>query len=197
MNNTGIVILAAGNSSRLGKPKQGLLYKGKTLLQQTVDKAIEAGLDPLIVVLGSTAETISQDLSPQLLNTVINTHWQQGMASSISAGVSKLISLNASIENIVLAVCDQPFLTAEILQALVNKRAETGKAIVACSYGNTIGTPVLFHRSYFDKLLQLKGEEGAKKILRSYPNDVVSIPFPKGEIDIDTREDYESLISKQ
>lgn len=197
MNNTGIAILAAGNSSRLGTPKQGLLYKGKTLLQQTVDKAIEAGLSPVVVVLGSTAETISQNLSQQTIHTVINTHWQEGMASSIATGVSKIISLNAAIENIVLAVCDQPFLTAEILRMLVDKKVESGKAIVACSYGNTIGTPVLFHRSYFDKLLQLKGEEGAKKILRLHAHDVVIIPFPDGDIDIDTSEDYERLMDGQ
>jgi len=162
MNKTGIVILAAGSSSRLGKPKQLLSYENKSFIQNIASEAIKADLYPIVIVTGANAEQVSLALNKKDEEIVYNEHWQQGMASSIVAGISKMLLLDDNVKAALIAVCDQPFVTAELLQALINKKAETGKGIVACTYADTAGTPVLFDRKYFIDLQQLKGEEGAK-----------------------------------
>jgi molybdenum cofactor cytidylyltransferase len=193
MNKTGIVILAAGSSSRLGKPKQLLSYENKSFIQNIASEAIKADLYPIVIVTGANAEQVSLALNKKDEEIVYNEHWQQGMASSIVAGISKMLLLDDNVEAALIAVCDQPFVTAELLQALINKKAETGKGIVACTYADTAGTPVLFDRKYFIDLQQLKGEEGAKKLLKLYEADLVTVSFPQGSIDIDTEADYKAL----
>jgi molybdenum cofactor cytidylyltransferase len=190
MKNTGMLILAAGSSSRLGRPKQLLPYQGKTLLQHITDEAIKADLASIILITGAHAEQVSAPIHQKEIKIIYNDQWQQGMASGIVAGLSNLVQLKVDIESIIIAVCDQPFLTAELLQELVKMKTDSGKGIVACSYSNTIGTPVLFDHHYFDALMQLKGDEGAKKLVKHNANDLATIPFPKGDMDIDTEEDY-------
>lgn len=194
MNNTGIVILAAGNSSRLGFPKQMVMYQGKTLLQHVVNEAIKAKLYPVVVVVGANAETVSKNFT-EPIQFVHNTAWQQGMGSSIVAGVSEILSINTAIQHIILSVCDQPFISLEIFQQLIEKRLASGKNIVACAYADTEGTPILFQQKYFRDILKLHGEEGAKKLINLYRNDVDTVPFPKGNIDIDTIRDFEDLVN--
>ncbi len=193
MNKIGIVILAAGSSSRLGKPKQLLFYQNKSLIEHITVEAVKADLYPIVIVTGANAEQVSLALNKKDEEIVYNEHWQQGMASSIVAGISKMLLLDDNVEAALIAVCDQPFVTAELLQALINKKAETGKGIVACTYADTAGTPVLFDRKYFIDLQQLKGEEGAKKLLKLYEADLVTVSFPQGSIDIDTKADYKAL----
>jgi len=193
VNETGIIILAAGSSSRLGKPKQLLFYQNKSLIEHITVEAVKADLYPIVIVTGANAEQVSLALNKKDEEIVYNEHWQQGMASSIVAGISKMLLLDDNVEAALIAVCDQPFVTAELLQALINKKAETGKGIVACTYADTAGTPVLFDRKYFIDLQQLKGEEGAKKLLKLYEADLVTVSFPQGSIDIDTEADYKAL----
>jgi molybdenum cofactor cytidylyltransferase len=194
MNETGIVILAAGKSSRLGRRKQELVYQGKTLLQRVADEAVKAHLDPIIMVTGAYAEDDSQNLNCPEIQFVNNPYWEQGIASSIVTGMNKIIE-SGELRNVMIAVCDQPFISALLFQQLIGERIRTGKQIVACAYADTIGTPVLFSQNYFRCLLQLKGDEGAKKLLRSNRGDVAIVQFPKGEIDIDTLQDYEMLVN--
>lgn len=194
MNRTGIIILAAGDSSRLGRRKQVLVYQGKTLLQHVADESVNAHLDPIIIVTGAYSEDLSQSLSYSEIQFVNNSQWQQGIASSIVAGMNKIIE-SGEVRNVIIAVCDQPFISALIFQQLIDERIQTGKGIVACAYADTIGTPVLFSQNYFEPLSQVKGDEGAKKLLRLYRDDVAVIQFPKGEIDIDTVQDYEILVN--
>jgi molybdenum cofactor cytidylyltransferase len=185
--------VAAGSSSRLGKPKQLLSYQNKSLIEHITGEAVKANLHPIVIVTGANAEQVSLALNKKDEEIVYNEHWQQGMASSIVAGISKMLLLDDNVEAALIAVCDQPFVTAELLQALINKKAETGKGIVACTYADTAGTPVLFDRKYFIDLQQLKGEEGAKKLLKLYEADLVTVSFPQGSIDIDTEADYKAL----
>ncbi|TBO42900.1 nucleotidyltransferase family protein [Pedobacter kyonggii] len=194
---TGIIILAAGSSSRLGRPKQLLDYKGKTLLQTVINEALETHCKPIIVVLGANAKEIARQHQHDQVNFVINESWGNGMASSIVAGLSTMIKNNSEIESIIIAVADQAFIKMSNFNNLIEKQKETGKNIIASTYAETIGTPVLFKKDYFEALLSLTGAEGAKKILKQYPLDVEAVVFEHGEIDIDTETDYNNLISQQ
>ena len=194
---TGIIILAAGSSSRLGRSKQLLDYKGKTLLQTVINEALETSCRPVIAVLGSNAKEIASQHQNDQVNFVFNESWENGMASSIVAGLSTLIKNNSEIESIIIAVADQAFIKMSNFNNLIEKQKETGKNIIASTYAETIGTPVLFKKDYFEALLSLTGAEGAKKILKQYPQDVETVVFEHGEIDIDTETDYNNLISQQ
>jgi len=192
---TGIIILAAGNSSRLGRPKQLLQYKESTLLKNTISEALKVENSFVIVVTGSNHDLIERELNSSEINFSFNSEWESGMSSSISKGIHGLLALNPDCEKCILAVCDQPFVTNLVFENLIGESKKTGKGIAASAYSETLGTPVLFHKKYFQELLGLKGQEGAKKLIKKYTHDVVSVPFEKGNIDIDTEEDYSQLIS--
>ncbi len=196
MSDTAIVILAAGSSSRLGRSKQLLAFQNATLVERIVAEAVAAEF-LTIVVTGSNAEEVSLALKNKEVTIVYNFDWQEGMATGIVAGVSKALELNRQLQNIIAAVCDQPFVTAELFKELQNIKAKTGKGIVACAYADTIGTPVLFDHNYFKSLKDLKGNDGAKSLLKMFKHDVATVSFPKGSIDIDTEEDYNNLLKHE
>lgn len=124
MNKTGTIVLAAGNSSRLGKPKQLLSYHGKSLLQHVCSEALKANLYPLAVVTGAYAKDVSATLAGGHLTIVCNENWQQGMASGIAAGLSKILLLKNDIENIIICVCDQPYVSAQLFGEIIAKKAD-------------------------------------------------------------------------
>lgn len=191
---TGIIILAAGNSSRLGRPKQLLVFKNKTLIEWTIDAALETNFKPVLVVLGAFADQIQKKLLPDL-PFIVNENWAEGMASSIAAGVAELLKHAPELENIIITVSDQAFINATILLALEQKQIGTKKGIIASSYAKTTGTPALFNKRYFPQLLSLKGNNGAKSLLKLHDNDVETVAFALGNIDIDTETDYHNLIN--
>jgi molybdenum cofactor cytidylyltransferase len=147
-------------------------------------------------VLGSNAELIDKVVKTKTDYTVYNTEWEEGMASSIRYGLRYLLSINPSAEAVIFMVCDQPYVTAALLNDLINTYLTTGKIIVASSYQNTIGNPALFHKTIFPQLLQLQGDTGARMIMQQNLNDVARVEFAKGNIDIDTMEEYEALSQK-
>lgn len=192
---TGLVILAAGESSRLGEPKQKVLFKGKTLLQRTVDTALHSACRPVIIVLGAYANEIQSEIESEGVIIYHNPHWEEGMASSIRSGIEVLEKTESEASDVIIMVCDQPFVDTTLLDFMINKKAITGKEIIACSYKNTLGVPVLFDKKFFPDLLSLEGEEGAKKLIMKHKESVADIPFPPGSFDIDTTDDYEALIT--
>jgi molybdenum cofactor cytidylyltransferase len=207
MRNVAAVILAAGGSSRLGQPKQLLKFRGETLVHRSVRAAAEAGCAPILVIvgdIGDTGDAIKESLAIRdsriasssgqegmMRPTVIeNVDWRHGIGTSIRRGLERLPK---DIEAAVLLTCDQPFLDATIVRQLIVAQEETGKPIVASSYANTLGVPALFDRSFFEALLALPDVTGAKAFILSRRSEVASIPFERGEIDIDTPEDLERL----
>jgi molybdenum cofactor cytidylyltransferase len=190
MQNTGAVILAAGGSSRFGSPKQLAQFRGKTFGQRIVDLAREAGCSPVVVVAGSDVEKIRARISSTIVE---NKNWRNGIGGSIRTGVQRLIEIEPEIAAIVLLVCDQPFVDADVIRHLIALREKTGKDIVASSYSDTLGVPALFARPVFSELRALEGDNGAKKIILANRERVAEFPFPKGKIDIDTLDDYENL----
>jgi molybdenum cofactor cytidylyltransferase len=189
---TALIILAAGASSRLGEPKQNLLFENQTLLQRAVETGLASACNPIIVVLGANVETI-ESISLVDVKVLYNSEWNEGMASSIRVAVNEIMK-NTALTDIIIMLCDQPFVTAALIDTMLQKQMETGKSIIACSYNNTIGVPALFNRSLFAELLLLKGHDGAKKILQTHQHDVITVPFEPGSIDIDTKEDYTRLL---
>jgi molybdenum cofactor cytidylyltransferase len=193
VSHTAIVILAAGTSARLGSPKQLLFYKGKTLLRHTVDTALETGCQSVFVILGANSETIRKELNNSPVIIVENTGWMEGMASSIRCALENITNTILRPEMVIFMVCDQPYVNSALLLQLLEKKQETGKPIVASSYGDNTGIPALFHKSLFPALMELKGDRGAKKLISDHPEKVAVVPFAKGITDIDTAADYESL----
>jgi molybdenum cofactor cytidylyltransferase len=220
MPNIGAVILAAGESSRLGRPKQLIQFRGKSLVRRTADAASEAGCEPILVVTGSdtTAETsmrtphlnplpfergeekttsralvdlIARELKQTSATLVENENWRRGIGTSIRRGVQSLIDNASNLEAIVVLVCDQPFVDARTIKGLIALREKTNKPLVASAYSGTFGVPALFDCSCFPELLKLSDESGAKSIIVRNRERVAEFPFPQGEIDIDTVADYE------
>ena len=189
----GIVILAAGASTRLGEPKQLLKYDHKNLLQRTIDAAVSSNADPVVIVLGANADQISKEIDRSKINVVINTEWEEGMASSVRNGLNELLFISPSIDAVILMVCDQPHISSELINDVIDKQKESGKTIVTSNYGETFGPPALFHKSLFHELMQLKGDVGARKIIQHHSDEVATVLFTKGKIDIDTKEDYDAL----
>jgi len=193
-SNCAIIILAAGRSTRLGSPKQLLSYQGKNLLQHSIDAAHESQAGPIILVLGSDMDEIASNIDPLPLTIVKNPDWESGMASSIVTGINTLKNLYPDADSVILMVCDQPFVNARLLKDLIKKKEEKGSSIVASSYENINGTPALFHKKHFNELSALKGDTGARYLIKKYHESMESIPFDQGSIDIDTIEDFRNLL---
>ena len=189
------IILAAGPSSRMGQPKQMLDIRGERLLVKIAQTFLNAGISNVVVVLGSNEQAHREILKDQPVDIVHNPNWKSGMGSSIKTGLQHL-TLDPSVESVILSVCDQPLLSEDIISGLVRESTETGKPIIASEYSGVPGVPALFHRSYFGRLADLPDDQGAKKIIMNNSSDVSVIPFPGGEIDLDTWGDYEKFRSR-
>lgn len=189
MLDTTIIILAAGRSARLGTPKQLLPFKNSTLLQHVTNEAIATGAGKVIVVTGAYQEAVTAHLQHLPVQIIHNPDWASGMASSIRKGIEMITDIDKAI----LTVCDQPYISAALFHLLQQTGNQTRKGIIASRYADTTGTPVLFSSHYFSRLSKLQGEHGAKKIIQQFPDDVATVPFEKGHIDIDQKDDYEKL----
>lgn len=192
---TGIIVLAAGASIRLGRPKQLLPYAGKVLLQHAIDEAVATAAGPVWVVLGAHAEHIAAAVDFSDVRVVQNPDWASGMGSGIRAGMNAVIEAYPGAERVLIMLCDQPFADRRLLQAMIAAGDVQSGHIIAAAYRDTVGVPALFPQAYFDTLRSLTAEEGAKKLIARHLDAVLQIPFPEGTIDVDTEEDYASLLS--
>ena len=193
MNEIGVLILAAGSSSRMGTSKQMLPLEGKSLLARTISAALEAKLDNIVVVLGSNADEHRIEANEFPVTTLLNNDWYKGMGTSIKTGTQHFRS-QESISGIIILVCDQPKLSSQMILALIEKEKETHKPIIASQYANTLGVPALFMRTVFDKLLTVPDEQGAKKVIMQNRDHLSIVDFPDGAIDLDTKEDYDNFL---
>jgi molybdenum cofactor cytidylyltransferase len=191
----GAVILAAGPSSRMGTPKQLLEYGGQTLVRRAALAAQDAECNPIVVVTGAHAAAVEEELHGLNLRDVNNSEWESGMGSSIRAGVHAVIRANDKVTALILMLCDQPLVTSDVLSRLITARRETGREIVASSYGGTIGVPALFGKAFFTELVRLESGAGAKQVIQEHLPQVHLLPFPQGEIDLDTPADFDRFLS--
>jgi len=187
------VVLAAGGSSRLGQPKQLLEFEGQTLVRRAAQAALDAGCAPVVVVVGPDQERIATALQDLEVILLPNDSWRRGIGTSIRTGVEHVRSL--ACDALVILACDQPHVSAFLLRQFVARHQESPCSIVASAYAGTVGIPALFPRTSLNDLLSLGDDEGAKALLTAQPDNVTSIAFPGGAIDIDTQEDFDALSS--
>ena len=190
-----ILIIAAGESKRLGEPKQLLQFDGKSLINRLIETVNEAGDFHITLVLGANAAIIEQQLTFTHLDIVYNKDWKEGMASSIRAGLHHIMQHN--IDGVMMLVCDQPFIKPSHIDSLLKLQHDTKQPIAACYYANILGTPALFHKSIFNDFLGLEGDTGAKKIINARAAEVAKLHFEMGVIDIDTMDDYYHFIKQK
>ena len=173
------VVLAAGSSSRLGQPKQLLLYRGVPLVRHAAQVALEAGCDETLVI-----GPYARELAGLPVTAVDNPEAAEGMSSSI-----RLVVERAGGSRILFTVCDQPLVTSDHLRALLAIDAP----IVATAYAQTIGVPAVFGPQYADELRTLRGDSGARRMIHAHRDEVATVRFEDAALDIDTIDDYQKL----
>lgn len=183
---TAVIILAAGNSSRLGLPKQLIQYDNESLLRGIARKALATRPSEVITVLGFNSDRMRRELDDLPVRVVLNREWSEGIASSVRAGIQ---AVHPSAQGALISLCDQPAVTSDLLARLISL-CSPEKTIAATEYNHTLGVPACFHRSLFQELLQLHGDTGAKRVIAQEPSRVTSFSFPDAATDIDTLEDY-------
>lgn len=192
----GVMILAAGEASRMGKPKMLLPYKDTTILNHIVNEVIALSPHAIKIITGHYHELICQAIVTQQASLVYNPDYKNGMSSSIQIGLTEMQKECPSLGFVIIVVSDQPFLNRFIVKNLIHQQMLSQKGIVAASYNGIIGTPVLISAPYFEHLYNLVGDKGARVILQQFPYDVATINFELGELDIDTEEDYKRFCEK-
>jgi molybdenum cofactor cytidylyltransferase len=190
-----VVVLAAGRSARLGRPKQLVSKDGSTLLRRALSAACAADIGPVYAILGCHAESMKNELAGLPVKAVFNDRWEEGIASSIRCGLQQTRSDNPDTDGILVMVCDQPAVEADTLKCLLAIREKADAPLAACSYGGTRGIPALFHSSLFDELGALNGDAGAKGVIERHRDEAVFLDFPGGDADIDTEAECDDWLS--
>lgn len=185
-----LMILAAGASTRLGRPKQLLPFRGRSLLRHAAETALNSVYRPVVVVLGAFADQLQPELAALPVTVAINPAWAEGMASSIRTGLREVAS---PPDAVVIMLCDQPLVTAAMLDQLINIHRAEKRGIVASAYEGTLGVPALFSRKYYPELGLLEGDQGAKRIIVKHENDLARISLPEAAFDVDRVEDAARL----
>lgn len=193
MSKIGLILLAAGASTRMGSAKQLLLFGGKPLVRHAAEAALASGCGPVFVVLGAAADAIRPVLQDLPLEVLENRDWSEGMGASVRAGVQAAVCHD--LDALLLALADQPHLTGAAYHRLVEAFQATGKPIIASAYAGTVGVPALFSRALFPELLALTGERGCKAVIAAQLERVLAIPCPEAVLDLDTPAEYRRATS--
>lgn len=183
-----ILILAAGSSNRMGKPKQLLPINHTTLLGISIENALQSQTKDVFCVLGSEFEKVKASIKYFNVEIINNTEYKKGLSSSIVEGIKYINSL--TFDAVLIILGDQPKIKATYLNNLINVFKENQNKIVASNYKNGFGVPAIFPKNTFNELIDLKGDKGAKDFLNSNSKTIISIETPVEFLDIDTEEDY-------
>lgn len=192
MSVTAILILAAGESRRMGQAKQLLPLGDSTILGHSLSVCMESNIGPIWIVLGARAETIRKSLPDGSYQIVVNEDWKEGMGSSIAAGVS-VIQQDPQVADVMIVLADQVKLTSSSLQDFYALYTASDKSIAISMTGIGSGPPSIFDRKWFDVLALLRGDQGAKPVVKSNQSEVLQIVHAAAEQDVDTPEDYRRL----
>jgi len=188
------ILLAAGESKRMGKPKLLLPLGGGTVLGQTVDNLLSSNADEVIVVLGANTQEMKKAITGKPVKVVFNPDYRQGMSTSLITGL-KQVSTRA--QRVMVALCDQPFIEKKTYNKLVNESLNSDKGITVPLYKTKRGNPIIFAIGYKEELMQLKGDIGGREILRKHPDDILEVAVDSGSIyiNLNTMGDYRSILN--
>jgi len=184
------IVLAAGEASRFGSPKQLVRIGDRPLLSLVAGRAAEVVGHALVVVLGARAAELSPLLRHSPGSVVVNRDWREGLASSIRAGVARV---PASCAGVMLVLADQACVTAEDLRRLAGAWRRQPLCVAAARYGTTVGVPAIFPQHLFSELSELKGDTGARALLKRHADRLVKVPMPSAAFDLDTPGDLLEL----
>jgi len=192
--NIAVVILAAGESSRMRQAKQLLPWGKSTLLGNAIKEAVQSNSEKVYVVLGAKAETIQMQFNATEATWILNKNWKKGMGSSISCAINYILQSNMNYDGILMMLCDQPLIDADYINKMISTFERSNKGIVATAYKHSEGVPVLFDKKYLEDLSNLEGSIGAKQIIADNSKSVVAINPNGKEKDLDTMEAYKQAL---
>jgi molybdenum cofactor cytidylyltransferase len=196
MTDVMILLLAAGSSTRMGQPKQLLAWGDASLIEHQILTLIKTG-NPVSVVLGSNADLIIPVVEKYDVSIFINQNWEKGMGSSISYGTCQIIKNLPGSEGVLITLLDQPLITTSYIEKmLLSFRPGSQQIIASRTASGRTGVPVLFDKIYFKDLAELGNDEGAKKILQRYSENVISLEGGNLLEDIDTPQSYRLLLNR-
>jgi molybdenum cofactor cytidylyltransferase len=183
------ILLAAGESNRMGQPKQLMPFSYSTIVERTIDNLLNSAVSETIVVLGHREEEIRKTIASKPLKIAINPDYQQGMSTSIIAGLKQV---DKRAPAVLIALGDQPFVDTQTINSLVEAFIANKKGIIIPVYQGRRGNPVIVAIKYKNELLNLKGDVGGREIIKRHSDDVfeVAVNCEGVLLDIDTMENY-------
>jgi molybdenum cofactor cytidylyltransferase len=184
------IVLAAGGSTRFGSAKQLVRIGGRPLLSLITGRAAEVVGQALLIVLGAQAAELAPLLKHSAGSTVVNRDWREGLASSIRTGIARL---PPSCAGVMLVLADQACVTAEDLRRLAGAWRRQPLSVAAAQYGGTVGAPAIFPRHLFGELCDLRGDSGARMLLKRHADSLVKVPMTSAAFDLDTPDDLLQL----
>ena len=185
------IVFAAGTATRFGSTKQLREYRGKTLVRRATDLASEVCGDHTVLVVGHDWSSVTAACRPLQGFLLLNDHYDDGLSASISRAVGSIQHVASAV---ILLLADQVLVTADHVQAVRDAYRGTSHEIVATSYANTNGPPILFSQGCFEDLMNLKGDKGARELLNNDRYSVKTLNFESAAVDIDTPADLERLV---
>ncbi|MGB5434805.1 MAG: nucleotidyltransferase family protein [Maribacter sp.] len=188
-----VILLAAGESSRMRQPKQLLPWGDTTLLGHAIKVAQDSNAQDVYVVLGGHAQTIQEQLDLSHIKCILNKNWKKGLGTSIACAVKHLAHAHKAYDGLLFMLGDQPLIDAQVLNTMLRAFSQGNKGMVATKYPQGNGTPVLFHKKFFGFLKELDGDKGAKEIIANNSDDVIALAPDGKEVDLDTYAEYQQL----
>ena len=188
------ILLAAGTSSRMGRNKMLFELNGESVLRGAARRALAGGLSPLLVVIGHEAEKSRAELDGLPCQVVINPDYEQGINSSVKAGIS---ALPAGTQATVVMLADMPFVTPEMIRGLIDRYRESEAPLVISDYEGVNAPPMLYDQGLFDELLTMTGEGCGRQVVRRHREEAEVLSWPASALaDIDVPEDYERIAAR-
>lgn len=187
------ILLAAGQSKRMGEPKQLMPFQQSTIVEQAIDNLLGSAANEVIVVVGYRAEDVIKAIAAKPIQLAVNPDYEHGMSTSIIAGLKRL---HSEVEAVMLALGDQPLVNSQTINRLIDEFRDHDEGIAIPTYQGRRGHPIIFAIKYKEQLLKLKGDVGGRQIIKDHPNDVLEVAVNAESViaDFDTRSDYQSRL---